>query len=1071
MVFNTFIQLNLFCIDGMKKLILILFVLQICVPLGLLAQKGKEYFVTVDPSTGHFNKVNYIPGVNWITIGPSHLTFDKINQIYFFKGDDSIGQWHLYGINANNGTIKYQPLYPSFSNPRDNIVELQYDKVTQKLYGLHWDNSKQTEFLVSIDPSTGGFSIIDSIPGVKLISTVSYTVFDEKNHLFMFKGCDLFGNWKLYAVDVLTGKVISSPNFTTFSNPIDNVTELKFNNTTHQLYGLHWDDTKQTEYFVSIDSGTAKINIIDSIPGVKWIHIMPNFTVIDENKNQYIFRGATANFDTYLYTIDIGTGKVVNKVDFPKVCGPDDNVIELHHDQTSNKLYALHWEVPLTKLRDTIACPNTPLYLNVPLNAKWSNGDSGRILKPTKPGYYSYQCRLMCDSSLKKDSLYVQFKYKPTGLPKDTVICQAKYMYLQAKKGYSAYLWNSKYVSSLIKVDSSGKYVLSVKDLDRCTYTDTINIKVIISRKPELGPNLNFCNPNGTALKEISGYPFKSYLWNGTDTNKIFNVKTDGYVQLETKDSYQCINRDTIYVSIGTGVKPQLGSDIHICPPTPATLKNLTSYKFLHYRWNDLDTNEVKTTITASTYILEVIDSNYCRNKDTMVVFYSNGYINPPNLGVQKFICIGDSILLGSKNLYSKYLWNGIDTSRNLLIKKEGTYYLEVWNAYGCKSMDSLKIIYYPLLNADLGPDKLFCKNDKTSLSLVSYNSYITSYLWSTGETKNSIVVNTPGTYRLTMSDDYGCKYTDSIHTKLYPVQKPNLGKDSALCKDASIQVKDYSGINFLSYSWSSGVLHGIAKTITAYPGNTVILVARDKNNCFSSDTVVYPVQKFPALSFPNDTNICRGDSLIVKINPNGSSLLWSDGATDSTRIFKSNSKNVLKVTTKGCDFYTNVNVILYDYPSVKLRHQSLCDNPEYTLDAGVAETYKWSTGERTRSITALGNHKYWVTAANGPCESTDSIELAYIERHAPYLPNAFSPNNDGLNDVFEPISNFELMDIKIYNRWGELLFESTGNSIKWDGIFKGQYCPAGVYVADISYTDCNAKTVHIAHPFELLRE
>jgi gliding motility-associated-like protein len=1051
----------------MKRFIHFLLFLLFSCPALLMAQNGKEYFVTVDASTGHFNKVNLIPGVHWIRIGPSYVTYDKQNQIYFFNGDDSIGQWHLYGINAKNGTIKYNPLFPVLSDPNDNIMELQYDNVTKKLYGLHWDNSIQTEFLVSINPSTGAFTIIDSIPNVKLINTVSYTVFDEKNHLFIFRGSDWSSNWKLYAVDVLTGKVISSPPFTNFSNPKDNVCELKFNNTTQQLVGLHWDDAQQTEYLVTIDSGTAKVNRIDSIPGVKWIYLMPNYTVLDENKNQFIFKGGTAKLDFYLYTIDIATGKIVNKVDFPKVCGPDDNVIELHHDQASNQLYGLHWEQIIPKLRDTLVCPNTSLYMNVPNNAKWSNGDSGRVLRPLRTGYYSYQCRLQCDSSIKKDSLFIKIKYKSTGLPKDTLMCNSKSLFLVAKTGFQNYLWSSKYGPNKKKIDTAGTYILQVRDYDRCTYSDTVIVKIQTATSPKLGPNLHFCNPKGIQLKELSGYKFKSYLWNQSDTNKTIAIKSNGYVQLDTKDSNDCIGSDTIYIAVTAGVKPELGPDLQLCYQSYATIKNLTSYKYLEYFWNDGDKHADKTTSIAATYILEVLDSNQCKNKDTINISQINSIIKPPNLGYNKFICKGDSFKLGSTNTYTKYLWNGIDTSRFINTTKAGMYYLEAWNSNGCKTEDSFRLMYYPTVKPNLGADKLFCIGTYVALYLTNGTGSTKSFMWSTGEKKELINVANEGTYILTTNDYNNCNLSDTIKTKFLPVNKPNLGKDSALCRDSSITVRDYSGYKFLDYNWSGGKY---TKTINAYPGSTVILSARDKNNCYASDTVYYPVQKFPALNFPNDTDLCEGAEFILRIRPNGSQILWGDGTTDSIRTFKTSSKNILKISTKRCVHYTYVNVNVYTYPKLKISYPTLCDNPIYTLDAGEAQSYYWNTGELTRHITGSGSQLYWVDAANGPCVSSDTIKINYVERLPLFVPNAFSPNNDGINEVFEPVSNFELNKLRIYNRWGELVFESNNSPIKWDGTYKGQLCPAGVYVAYIVYQDCSLKTINTVDYFELLR-
>lgn len=72
------------------------------------------------------------------------------------------------------------------------------------------------------------------------------------------------------------------------------------------------------------------------------------------------------------------------------------------------------------------------------------------------------------------------------------------------------------------------------------------------------------------------------------------------------------------------------------------------------------------------------------------------------------------------------------------------------------------------------------------------------------------------------------------------------------------------------------------------------------------------------------------------------------------------------------------------------------------------------------------------------------------------FMPNAFTPNNDGLNDRYYIKTRYiNILNYKIYNRWGELLFSSAGKADEWDGSFRGVKCPAGVYVCTVEYENC----------------
>ena len=75
-------------------------------------------------------------------------------------------------------------------------------------------------------------------------------------------------------------------------------------------------------------------------------------------------------------------------------------------------------------------------------------------------------------------------------------------------------------------------------------------------------------------------------------------------------------------------------------------------------------------------------------------------------------------------------------------------------------------------------------------------------------------------------------------------------------------------------------------------------------------------------------------------------------------------------------------------------------------------------------------------------------------------MPNAFTPNNDGLNDVFKPVANnITLNDLQIFNRWGQIIFETSDINKGWDGVFQGQKCAIGNYVYWLSYFDCSNTT------------
>ena len=363
--------------------------LTILLSLNLLNASGQtEFLVTVNPSTGLYTKIDSLPGVKWITIGPSYTTFDENGHRFIFKGGDSGGNWYLYSIDAITGNIITNPTFPVLSDPSDNIIELQYDNSSNILYGLHWDNSESKEYFVSVNVSTGAFTKLDSLPNVKWIATgPNFTAYDKNNHRYIFRGGDNSGNWYLYSIDANTGNIISNPSFPIVSDPSDNVIELQYDNSSNTLFGLHWDNSESREYFVSVNTTTGAFTKIDSLPGVKWIATLPHYTTFDEINHRYIFRGGDNSGNWYLYSVDANTGNIISSPLFPVLTDPSYNVIELQFDNSSGNLYALSWDA------------NT-------ITGLFSNEMDNHIFN-LYPNPFSYSSKIALDKSYREITIFI----------------------------------------------------------------------------------------------------------------------------------------------------------------------------------------------------------------------------------------------------------------------------------------------------------------------------------------------------------------------------------------------------------------------------------------------------------------------------------------------------------------------------------------------------------------------------------------------------------------------------------------------------------------------------------------
>jgi gliding motility-associated-like protein len=151
----------------------------------------------------------------------------------------------------------------------------------------------------------------------------------------------------------------------------------------------------------------------------------------------------------------------------------------------------------------------------------------------------------------------------------------------------------------------------------------------------------------------------------------------------------------------------------------------------------------------------------------------------------------------------------------------------------------------------------------------------------------------------------------------------------------------------------------------------------------------------------------------------------------------------------------------------------ALCLNQRILLQGGQAATYKWSTGSETPSIEVAETGNYWLTGSNGNCTSSDTVHIS-IEfcPNSLEMPDLFTPNGDGSNDLFLPITyeGISRASVWIFNRWGERVYVSNKLTEGWDGTFAGNPCSAGIYYWVLDYSTINSESFKLNGTLHLFR-
>ena len=186
----------------------------------------------------------------------------------------------------------------------------------------------------------------------------------------------------------------------------------------------------------------------------------------------------------------------------------------------------------------------------------------------------------------------------------------------------------------------------------------------------------------------------------------------------------------------------------------------------------------------------------------------------------------------------------------------------------------------------------------------------------------------------------------------------------------------------------------------------------------------------------------------------------WSTGDTTHTLFVTSEGQYSLRVETENsCSNADTVRIDKIQSPAALQKNDTIvCHDDQVILDAGnPGSNYNWSTGASTRKIRVKQSGTYHVTISNRFCTVRDSIAVSILEREhcltTLHMPNAFSPNGDGLNETFGPKGqNINFVKLQVFNRWGERVFQSQSMDDPWDGTFNGEPAPEGTYVYTLYY-------------------
>ncbi len=503
-----------------------------------------------------------------------------------------------------------------------------------------------------------------------------------------------------------------------------------------------------------------------------------------------------------------------------------------------------------------------------------------------------------------------------------------------------------------------------------------------------------------TECKLSCSIPIASFRWTGplgfssSGPNLILPKVTSaqgGYYYISVNAGALKFN-DSLYVKVVP--KPKA----FIIPDGSTTLCEGDSLKLFaqpqgieySYLWNTYETTNTITVSKAGKYSVTV-ESNGCRDSDTIDIKTVPGFIPEIIVDGPKVLCEGDTMLLSAKpeGYGYRYNWSTGDTVQSTKVARGGIFHLSV-EKDGCVRTTSINIqnIKKPEFHIAATGPTVFCEGDSVVLTVEPFDPDI-SYLWSTGEASQSIIVKNTGLIYVEAFSRNGCSTLDSVLIK----SGSELGiliesnPKPPFCKNDIITLTSYPVAAGFKYNWSTG---DTTPSIQVSLDGKYYLEVTTIGGCKGRDSFDLKIYNRPDASLKQGSmnEICDGDSLLLTPNiiDNINNYSWNDGITSAIRyVSKSGKYKLLVNNPAGCRDSSEFELILKQSPVIDIniiRKPKICNGDTVTLVAvtdNPGYSLIWSNGETkdTIIVTKSGIYRLTVTNLTG-CKRIDSVAVMF---------------------------------------------------------------------------------------------
>lgn len=649
--------------------------------------------------------------------------------------------------------------------------------------------------------------------------------------------------------------------------------------------------------------------------------------------------------------------------------------------------------------------------------------------------------------------------------------------------------WSNGVTTEDLNTIVAGSYTLTVTDNNNCTATRNVVITQPNLLSTTISSNNILCNSASTGTVDLmvnGGTIPYNYNWSNAATTEDLSTLSAGGYSVTVTDANNCsATNSTTLTQPSALVVSETHLDV-LCNGAATGMIDITATGGtgnLSYNWSNGDNAQDISGVFAGNYTVTVSDANTCSVTQNITIQQPTPFI----IGLQynNVACNGgvdgniNLSISGGTPPYT-FDWNNEANTEDLTNIAAGNYFVIINDVNNCVANANTTITQPNILSLTFTQTNLSCFNDnKGSIDInTEGGSFPFSYNWNDGTNTQDRNNLKAGTYDVTVTDANACQEVIQGIVITNPseitVNLQITDIDCGSTNKGNILTQVIGGAGNYSFNWSNG---STANQITNQPTGSYSLTVADANGCTQSASGF--INTLPQLQITSliDQLVCVQDRGSIDVTVAGGTtpfnFSWNTGSTtEDLNNIQPGNYSLLVTDANGCTISETFNVINTNSFNVNTTGSATITMGETAILNAVTTgsnqtTYNWTpainhTCPNCQSTTVQPGsttlYTVIATDTNG-CIAQDTVTVKVIADYNIFTPNAFTPNGDGNNDylqIFGNLAGVKKLDLMIFNRWGEKVYETNDVNFQWDGRFKGDLIESSVlvYVMKIVHLD-----------------